>query len=154
MPETPESVQAGVLLLAGLELSGSGAVDGDASTPVPYPAARCRQCGRTTVPRNPGCRACGSTDLDAVGLGPCGVLWSQTVDRFGVLLGRPAAVAWVRFPEGPIAPGYLLTDVDALPVIGTEVETVSYRLPGGPFAGGLTAAFRVPDPIPAGTSHG
>jgi hypothetical protein len=54
-------------------------------------------------------------------MGPTATLYSRTVDRIGGYLGHPHAVAWGEFDEGPIVPGYLDADVDALPPIGSRL---------------------------------
>ena len=93
-----------------------------------------QRCGRCQVhlwPPVARCKACGSAELVSVELGTEAELHAVTVDRTGLLLGRPYLVGQARFPQGPFVHGFVAGDIDDPPPIGAPVELVPFEIDGG-----------------------
>lgn len=93
--------------------------------------ATCNSCSVCLWPPSARCKACGSDDLAELQLGPFAELWSVTVDRIGLFVGRPTLVGQVRFPEGTFVQGYVVGDVGEPPPIGSPMELVPFELARG-----------------------
>jgi uncharacterized OB-fold protein len=91
----------------------------------------CARCHVHLWPPVARCKACGSAELVSVELGPEAELHAVTVDRTGLLLGRPYLVGQARFPQGPFVQGFVAGDVDDPPPIGATVELVPFELDSG-----------------------
>jgi uncharacterized OB-fold protein len=89
---------------------------------------RCASCGTCLWPPAAHCKACGSSELTAVELGPDAELYAVTVDRTGTFLGYPHLVGQVRFAEGPFAQGFVAAEIDDPPAIGAVVELVPFEV--------------------------
>lgn len=110
---------------AGIELLGS----------------RCRQCGEHYFPLQSGCARCSAEDLEVVGLGDRGVLWTWTVQQLMPKppyrtdetpeTFRPFGVGYVEMPSGVKVEARLVLEEGKPPNIGDPMELCTLPLRAG-----------------------
>lgn len=105
--------------------------------------SRCTSCGALQHPRRERCVSCFDGALQDCSLGSEATVWSRSVERLGLVVGKPFGVCWAEVAEGVMVQAILDGDVDELPGIGERVVAVPFTLPeseiGGPYT---TFAFR------------